>query len=147
MSSWRKQRKRRYVVIPEVSLTPLIDTAWTLLVIFMITAPMLNNAIKVDLPKAALKEGSQEQQRLVVAVDEKGSMFFNSKPVKLEMLAQTIEGFLTSSPHIMEKSVWLRVHGETTTCSTLAKVYEQIKKVGGIENVQIATQKVAATSA
>lgn len=147
MNARRNQRRRRSVIIPEISLTPLIDTAWTLLVIFMITAPMLNNAIKVALPKTSLKEGAQGQQRLVVSVDQKGDIFFNNKSVKMEKLTQVIHEYMNMNPRSMEKSVWLHVNGDTTTCSTLAKVYEQIKKVSGVENVQIATQNVATRSA
>jgi len=63
--------------MPHVSLTPLIDVALTLLIIFMITAPMVQNGIKIDLPQGNSKEvGSQ--QELVVSMRRDGKMFFNS---------------------------------------------------------------------
>lgn len=144
----RRKRRSRSLRMPEVSLTPLIDTAWTLLTIFMITTPMLNNAIRVDLPKTSLKEKSHApQQQLVVSVDQKGTIFFNAQPVRMEKLTESVQDFLQKNPAMRDKSVWLKVHGDTTTCSTLATIYDQIKKVGGIENVQIATQTIATSCA
>ena len=69
----RKRRGRR-LQMPEVSLTPLIDTALTLLVIFMITAPMVQYGIKVDLPQGKSKEVAT-QQELVVSIHRNGTMY------------------------------------------------------------------------
>ncbi|MCK5632116.1 biopolymer transporter ExbD [bacterium] len=46
----------------ELTLTPMIDTALTLLIIFMITAPMMRNAIKVTLPDGSAKEAGNIKQ-------------------------------------------------------------------------------------
>ena len=70
----RKKRVRRFE-LPEVSLTPLIDTALTLLVIFMITAPIVQNGIHVQLPQGNSKEVGN-QQELVITVSKDEKMFF-----------------------------------------------------------------------
>ena len=64
MRRGNKKRTRRFST-PEISLTPLIDTALTLLVIFMITAPMIHNGIKVDLPQGNSKEVGSQQELVV----------------------------------------------------------------------------------
>ena len=56
MTRYNRRKRRASVLMQEISLTPLIDMALTLLIIFMVTAPMLNNAIKVELPKGQAKE-------------------------------------------------------------------------------------------
>lgn len=89
MARIRKRKTRRFVM-PEISLTPLIDTALTLLVIFMVTAPMIQNGIKVDLPHGAAKEVSG-QQELVVTMAKDGKLYFNSYPVEKNDLAKTIK--------------------------------------------------------
>ncbi|MEX0940538.1 MAG: biopolymer transporter ExbD [Candidatus Babeliales bacterium] len=143
----KRYKRRRTLSTPEVSLTPLIDTALTLLIIFMVTAPMINNAIKVELPKGAIKEGGKEQQELVVTIDQKGEIYFNNKQVSLVALEQTIKDYFVASAASTEKSVWVRVHGATTTCDTLVDVMSKIKNIGGVKDVKIATQKMAVTSA
>ena len=76
----RVRRKTRRFELPKISLTPLIDTAFTLLIIFMVAAPMMNHGIKVDLPQGATKEAPQ-QQELVVTITKEDHLFFNSFPV------------------------------------------------------------------
>jgi len=76
--------------MPEVSLTPLIDTFATLLLIFMVAAPMVQNAIRVDLPQGKSKEVGA-QQELVVTMNKEGKLFFNSYPIDRASLAQTVQ--------------------------------------------------------
>jgi len=85
----RTRGRGRRIALPEVSLTPLIDTALTLLVIFMITAPMVQYGIKVDLPQGASKEVSN-QQELVVTLSKDGRIFFNSYPIERSALIESI---------------------------------------------------------
>jgi biopolymer transport protein ExbD len=94
-----RKRGRRYVM-PEVSLTPLIDTALTLLVIFMVTVPMMQHGIKVDLPQGATKE-APKQQELVVVVTKDGKLFFNSFPVTKETLIEKVKKEMGDSGDIV----------------------------------------------
>ncbi len=84
----RKRRMRRFVM-PEMVLTPMIDTAFTLLVIFMVTAPMAQYGVKVNLPYGKSKEVSG-QQELVVTVTKDNKLYFNSYPVEKDLLADTV---------------------------------------------------------
>ena len=98
----RKRRARRSAMhrteLPEISLTPLIDTALTLLIIFMITTPMINNSIKIDLPQGKSQEvQGQQQQELVVSLAKDGTMFFNNIPVTIDNLAETIRHHLVQT--------------------------------------------------
>jgi biopolymer transport protein TolR len=147
MKRMRRYRNRRFSTAADVSLTPLIDTALTLLIIFMITTPMLKDAIKVDLPKSASKESGDQQQQLVVSIDKAGEIFFNNQPITLKDLSQTVKEHLAHSSGAVKQSVWLRVQGDTTTFSKFTEVYDEIKFIPGIENVMIATQKAAANRA
>ncbi len=88
----RRSRRRRFVM-PEVSLTPLIDTALTLLIIFIVTAPAIQNGIKVDLPFGKSKEVGQ-QQEFVVSINKKEDVFFNTFPVAKSNLAETVKNAL-----------------------------------------------------
>lgn len=89
MSRQRRKRGKRFPM-PEISLTPLIDTFATLLLVFMVAAPMVQNAIRVDLPQGKSKEGGS-QQELVVTLTKENKLFFNSFPLERSSLAQTVQ--------------------------------------------------------
>lgn len=91
MARFKKSKReiRNNIRMPEISMTPLIDTALTLLVIFMITAPIVQNGIKVDLPFGKSKEVGA-QQELVVTLRKDEKMFFNSYPVTKETLVNSV---------------------------------------------------------
>lgn len=84
-----RRLKKRKIQMPEVSLTPLIDTALTLLVIFMVTAPMVQNGIKLDLPHGKSKE-APSQQEFVVSLNTDGALYFNSCPIQRESLTALV---------------------------------------------------------
>ena len=86
----RNRRKARKFVMPEITLTPLIDTALTLLVIFMVTAPMVQNGIKIDLPQGNSKEVGQ-QQELVVSMSKDNKIYFNSYPIEKDRLSFAVK--------------------------------------------------------
>ena len=64
------RRRRTSAREPEITLTPLIDTALTLLIIFMVTTPMIHNAIKVNLPRGRVKEDVGATQDLCVYIEK-----------------------------------------------------------------------------
>ena len=73
----KRRRGRRQLMMPEITLTPLIDTALTLLIIFMVTAPTIHNALKFDLPKGESQEGGKDTSELIVRIDKTGTISFN----------------------------------------------------------------------
>lgn len=138
----RRARKNLVSVDTQVSLTPLIDMAFVLLIIFMIATPMLNkNAIKVDLPSGSIQEGVAGAKPLVVTIDEKGNLFFNDVLVALEDLSGQMKTYLKHMALSADQTVCLRAHGASTNLNTFAHVYEKIKEVAGIKDIQIALQE------
>ena len=134
------RKMRRRVLQPELGLTPLIDTAFTLLIVFMVATPMMRHAIKVDLPHGDIKEGDKTMPELIVTVDQKGTIFFNNAPMKLEQLAHAVELKGARLLKSGNASIWLRVHGNTTTVSTLTEIMSCLKKIRGIRDVKIETE-------
>jgi len=74
-----RSRRRHTGVLLDISMTPLIDTALTLLIIFMITTPIIQNAIRVSLPKGESKEDEGGSQELIVYIDKDKHLFFNGQ--------------------------------------------------------------------
>jgi biopolymer transport protein TolR len=95
----------------EINVVPYIDVMLVMLVIFMITAPLLTQGVKVDLPEAAAQPIEEsDKEPLVVSVDADGNLYLNvgeapDDPVAAEGLVQTVAAVLRRQP---QKSVLVR---------------------------------------
>ena len=67
--------------LAEINMVPLIDVMLVLLIIFMVTAPLLTHAVKVDLPKAASTASEPRPEAIELSIDRDGQVFWNGKPV------------------------------------------------------------------
>ena len=95
----------------EINVVPYIDVMLVMLVIFMITAPLLTQGVKIDLPEATAQPiDESDKEPLVVSVDVSGNLFLNvgeapEEPVAAETLVQTVAAVLRRQP---QKSVLVR---------------------------------------
>lgn len=93
--------KRKRGPIAEINVVPYIDVMLVLLVIFMITAPLMSQGVKVDLPQAAAKNITSDQQSpIIVTVDAKGQYFLNiasqpDQPIAPQALLTRVAAELT----------------------------------------------------
>ena len=79
MEPYRKHRKK---LMSEINVVPYIDVMLVLLVIFMITAPLLSQGVKVNLPQAAaMAVENQDHETLVVTVDREGRYFLDDRHI------------------------------------------------------------------
>lgn len=62
----------------QINVTPLVDVMLVLLVIFMVTAPMMQQGVQVNLPKADTKAMDAKEETVVVSIDRSGHTFINS---------------------------------------------------------------------
>ena len=76
MASKFRRRRKAATALHDIPLTPLIDTALTLLIIFMVATPMMQNAIKVTLPEGKAQEDGGAKQDLIVYVDKDKKIYF-----------------------------------------------------------------------
>ncbi len=101
MKSSARIRRR---VKAEINVVPYIDVMLVLLIIFMVTAPLINQGVKVDLPKASSEpiEGA-EKAPLVVSIDEQGQFFLTYKgdpePLDKETLLAKVKAVLMENPN------------------------------------------------
>lgn len=91
----------------EINVVPYIDVMLVLLVIFMITAPLLSQGVKVDLPKVPSKllQTEQNKEPVIINVDATGNFFINygedqDKPITAEDLANRVNALLKYQPGI-----------------------------------------------
>jgi biopolymer transport protein TolR len=96
VESYRKRHKK---LMSEINVVPYIDVMLVLLVIFMITAPLLSQGVKVDLPRAAAQPvESQDQETLVVTVDRQGNYFLDDRRISSEELRRKVAAILRLRP-------------------------------------------------
>jgi biopolymer transport protein ExbD len=138
MYRYIRRNRRIGSTIPEITLTPLIDTALTLLIIFMVTTPMIHNAIKVNLPRGQAKEDSSTKQELIVFIDGKEQLYFNNKAVASNK--ELITELQKAVGDNQDKVVYLKAD-ETAHWKIVAELLDQIKILGGVAHVALSTRK------
>lgn len=133
----RYSRKQK-AGLHDISMTPLIDVVLTLLIIFMMATPILQNAIKVTLPRGNSQEdAAQQQNELIVSIDKQGDFYINNtKIAKAELIAE-IKKMVGND---LEKTVYVKAD-TAISYGTVIELVDDIKFVGGIKYVALATQK------
>ena len=90
-------------VLSEINVTPFVDVMLVLLVIFMVTAPLLQQGIDVNLPKAKGKEMPTEE-RITLIVKKGGIIYMNDNPVSLTEMAKKLRALSSSNPNVFLKA-------------------------------------------
>ena len=127
--------------LAEINITPLVDVVLVLLVIFMITAPVLQSGIEVAVPKTRTVKEITEQ-RIVVTIDKAQQVFLGDKVVNVHELGQKLHQQGTDPAH---QVIYLRAD-ESVPFGAFASVMDAVKQAG-ITNVSIVTQPLEAKAA
>ena len=86
MAFGRLERRTEASPMSEINVTPLVDVMLVLLVIFMLTAPLLTSAVRLDLPSADAPTSNAAPTALTLALNAQGGLFLNDRPVTPEQL-------------------------------------------------------------
>ena len=89
----------------DINVTPLVDVMLVLLIIFMVTAPMMQQGIQVDLPQVTTSPLNAPENPLVVTLSKDGSVYINSTRVSRKELPEKLKAILR---HRRDKSVYLK---------------------------------------
>jgi biopolymer transport protein ExbD len=84
--------------LAEINMIPLIDVMLVLLVIFIVTAPLLTHAVKVDLPKASSMPNLTQPDNVQLAIDAQSRVYWNGEPVDAAALADRIRAAAARVP-------------------------------------------------
>jgi biopolymer transport protein TolR len=85
------RRRTRYRPLAEINVTPLVDVMLVLLIVFMVTAPLMTNAINVDLPKVATGSTAADSKPLTVSIDAQGQVFLQDQKLELAELVGKLQ--------------------------------------------------------
>ena len=120
--------------LADINITPLVDVVLVLLIIFMLTAPILQSGIEVDVPKTkTVKEITEE--RLVISIDKQQRVFLGNDPINVHQIADTLRRKVRDP---QRQSIFLRAD-ENVPFGAFATVMDAVKQAG-ITNVSIVTQ-------
>ena len=85
-------RKDRLSALTEINVTPLIDLAFALLIIFMVTTPLLEQTIDVNLPLEASKSQSESRETFqTITIDQNGNYYWSDKNVTPQKLGELLD--------------------------------------------------------
>ncbi|MGY3860913.1 ExbD/TolR family protein [Aeromonas lacus] len=88
--------------LSEINMIPMIDVMLVLLIVFMITAPLLTNAVKLELPEASSQLNQPEKKDITLAIDGTGKIYWNDKEVDEAALLAQMESASKASGELPE---------------------------------------------
>jgi biopolymer transport protein ExbD len=122
-------------VIADINITPLLDLAWVLLVIFILTTTALVQGIDVKLPETSDHKQEVPTEVATVSVDKSGRVFLNDAAIQLPELEEKLRIFKLANPNL---PVILRAD-RSIVYDQVVQVLDVIKKVP-VENLALATE-------
>jgi len=123
--------------LSEINMVPFIDVVLVLLIIFMITAPILQSGIDVDVPKTKTVKELTEA-RMVVTIDRGQRVYLNDKPVNIHEVGQQV---VAQSHDPKTQAVYLRCD-ESVPFGSWATVVDALRQAG-IKNISVVTQPLS----
>ena len=112
--------------LAEINMVPLIDVMLVLLVIFLVTAPMLTHAVKVDLPRAVSMPNVSKPETVQVSIDAAGTVFWNAQAVDSAALSTRLATAAAQQP---QPELHIRAE-RTTPYEKVAQLMSEAARVG-----------------
>ena len=123
----RGRRRPRKRPLSEINVTPLVDVMLVLLIIFMISAPLLNVAVPVELPKTEASAVDSSDDPVVISIKRDGAIYLGEGEVSFERLVLTVAQ--AAGPDGREKAVSVRGDGRAPY-QAVARVMARLSSAG-----------------
>ena len=129
-------RRRGTPALSEINVTPFVDVVLVLLIIFMVTAPVLQSGIEVNVPRTrTVKEITEE--RTVISINKKQQVYLGNDPVNINEIAAKLRQKIRDPQH---QFIFIRAD-QDVPFGAFATVMDAVKS-SGITNVSIVTQPI-----
>jgi biopolymer transport protein TolR len=131
---------RTQSALSDINITPLVDVVLVLLLIFMVTAPVLQSGIEVAVPQTRYVNQVAEEH-MVVTIDKDQNVFLQDKPVNIHDLPRLLS---TATPGGAKRVVYVRAD-QKVPFGAFASVMDAVKQAG-ITNISIVTRPIEGTN-
>jgi biopolymer transport protein TolR len=125
----RYKRKHHYFesrLLSDINVTPLVDVVLVLLIIFMVTAPMLQMGIDVNLPRVRSKSIDINEEKLVLTINGAKEIYINKYKTSMADLSSKLEGIFSTR---IDREVFMRAD-KTVPYGFVVEVMSEIRKAG-----------------
>ncbi len=125
--------------VSQINVTPLVDVMLVLLVIFMVTAPIIQQGVEVNVPRVKAAALPGKEQQFVVSITHNQDIYLNDTRLSLDQLTEKLQAISGERP---DREVFVRAD-EDVPYGTVIKTMAAIR-AAGIENVGMVTEMPAA---
>ncbi len=128
---------RTQTALAEINITPLVDVVLVLLLIFMLTAPVLQSGVEVAIPKTR-SVNQLTEERMVVTIDKDQNIYLQDKPINVNNLTARLKADVGAGKDPAKRIIYLRAD-EQVPFGAFASVMDAVKRAG-ITNISIVTR-------
>lgn len=126
MRNSRRRRNADSKPVSDINVTPLVDVILVLLIIFMVTAPMLQMGIDVNLPRVKAKTLDVGEEKLILTINNKKDIFINRHKTSIKDLKTKLENIFATR---IDRELFMRAD-EEVPYGFVVKVMSEVRKAG-----------------
>jgi biopolymer transport protein TolR len=126
MARFRRRNENGNKPLAEINVTPLVDVVLVLLIIFMVTAPMLQMGIDVNLPRVKAKSINVTEEKLVLTINGKQEIYLNEFKTSLPDLSTKLESIFKTRT---DRELFMRADKEVPY-GVVVQVMSEVRKAG-----------------
>ena len=118
--------KSEQTAMSEINVTPLVDVMLVLLIVFIVTAPLLMQAVQVKLPKTAAVNPIKEPRTVQLSINAEGTVFVDQRPIHFDILEPELKKMLAQNPEL-----GVQLHAdESVRYGHVAQVMAAVQRAG-----------------
>ena len=146
-SGGRRGRRRatRRAPMAEINVTPFVDVMLVLLIIFMVTAPLLNTGVPVELPESRAAALEQEEEPVEIAINGEGAVFIDGEETPPSRLAARLEALADAQDPAKPRQILLR-GDKSVNYGSVMLVMGELNRAG-LNSVSMVTNPAPSSSA
>jgi biopolymer transport protein TolR len=129
---------QRGSLVSQINVTPLVDVMLVLLIIFMVTAPIIQQGVQVDLPKVKAASLPTKEQPFIVSITKSRELYLNDTRMTPQELTEKMTAIAEERP---DREVFIRADGDVPYSDVVGAM--AALKAAGIENVGMVTEMPA----
>lgn len=122
----RSQKSRNSKPVSDINVTPLVDVILVLLIIFMVTAPMLQMGIDVNLPRVKAKSVDVGEEKLILTINADREIYINRYKATIDDLKTKLESIFAAR---IDREIFMRAD-ETVPYGFVVEVMSEVRKAG-----------------